>query len=191
MTRRQTSKDRRTNNGLQRFLLLYIVVILILVCFVVVKLVRDEVKTSKFQAKYLSAISQQLGFKLASGPSSSIRYPEYGPYDQRMGYTLLPDIINRLDQSGYRITSQASFSPMMTELANYGFFNIYHEKTQAGLQITDKTNQVIFSAIYPAYGYPDFKSIPPVILNTLLFIENRELLNDENVTINPAIEWIG
>ncbi len=189
MTRRQLSKNRGNNNGLQRFLLLYIIVILVLVCFVVFKLVRDEVRTSKFQAKYLSAISHQLGFKLASGPSSSIRYPEYGPYDQRLGYTLLPDIINRLDQSGYRITSQASFSPMMTELANYGFFNIYHEKTQAGLRITDKSNQVLFSAIYPAYGYADFKSIPPVILNTLLFIENRELLNDENVTINPAIEW--
>ncbi|RIZ70409.1 MAG: carboxypeptidase [Methylococcales bacterium] len=189
MPRRQISKHRRTNNGLQRFLLLYIIVISIAVCFVVFKLIRDEVRTSKYQARYLSAISQQLGFKLTSGPSSSIQYPEYGPYDQRLGYTLLPDVINRLDQSGYRITSQASFSPMMTELANYGLFNIYHEKTQAGLHIVDKSDQVIFSAIYPTYGYPDFKSIPPIILNTLLFIENRELLNDENLTINPAIEW--
>ena len=189
MTRRQTYKDRSKNKSIQRFLLLYIIVVSIAVCFAVFKLVRDEVRTSRFQAQYLSAISKQLGFKLTSGPSSSIRYPEYGPYDQRLGYTLLPDIINRLEQVGYSIASQASFSPMMTELANYGFFNIYHEKSQAGLRISDKADQVIFNATFPANGYPDFKSVPPVILKTLLFIENRELLNDNNVTVNPAIEW--
>jgi membrane peptidoglycan carboxypeptidase len=36
---------------------------------------------------------------------------------------------------------------------------------------------------------PNFKAIPPLILDTLLFIENRELLNEENTTVNPAIEW--
>ena len=91
--------------------------------------------------------------------------------------------------SGFSITSQAAFSPMMNELADYGLFNIYHEKTQAGLRITDKADQVVFNAVYPAYGYPNFKAIPPLILDTLLFIENRELLNEEHTTVNPAIEW--
>ncbi|MDD1623916.1 MAG: transglycosylase domain-containing protein, partial [Methylococcaceae bacterium] len=46
-----------------------------------------------------------------------------------------------------------------------------------------------FNAVYPTYGYPNFQAIPPLVLNTLLFIENRELLNEEHATVNPAIEW--
>ena len=182
-------KSKKSSNKLLRNLAIYNVLVGLVVFISIVKLVRDEINTSKFQAKYLSAISQKLGFSLNKGPSSSIRFPEYGPYDQRLGYTLLPDVIKRLESAGYRITSQATFSPMMTELADYGLFNIYHEKAQAGLRITDKSDQVIFNAIYPAYGYPDFKSVPPVIMDTLIYIENRELLGKENVTINPAIEW--
>ena len=174
---------------IHRFLAVYIVAVLLIIGFVIAKLVREEVQTSKYQARYLSAISEQLSFKLAPGPSSSIRYPEYGPYDERLGYTLLPEVIKRLENSGFSITSQAAFSPMMNELADYGLFNIYHEKTQAGLRISDKSDQVVFNAVYPAYGYPNFKAIPPVVLNTLLFIENRELLKEEYVTVNPAIEW--
>jgi membrane peptidoglycan carboxypeptidase len=180
---------QKPNQVINRFLAVYIVAALLVVGFVIFKLVQEEVKTSKYQARYLSAISEQLSFKLAPGPSTSIRYPEYGPYDQRLGYTLLPEVIKRLENSGFSITSQAAFSPMMNELADYGLFNIYHEKTQAGLRITDKADQVVFNAVYPAYGYPNFKAIPPLILETLLFIENRELLNEEHSTVNPAIEW--
>jgi membrane peptidoglycan carboxypeptidase len=180
---------QKQNRVISRFLAIYIVAVLLVIGFVIVKLVRDEVKTSRYQARYLSAISEQLSFKLVSGPSTSVRYPEYGPYDQRLGYTILPEVIKRLEKSGFSITSQAAFSPMMAELADYGLFNIYHEKTQAGLRITDKADQVVFNAVYPAYGYPNFKAIPPLILDTLLFIENRELLNEENTTVNPAIEW--
>ena len=180
---------QKPSQVIHRFLAVYIVAALLVVGFVIFKLVQEEVKTSKYQARYLSAISEQLSFKLAPGPSTSIRYPEYGPYDQRLGYTLLPEVIKRLENSGFNITSQAAFSPMMNELADYGLFNIYHEKTQAGLRITDKADRVVFNAVYPAYGYPNFKAIPPLILETLLFIENRELLNEEYVTVNPAIEW--
>ncbi|MDD5276550.1 MAG: transglycosylase domain-containing protein [Methylovulum sp.] len=174
---------------IQRILAIYIVIVSLAIAFVVTKLIRQEVQTSKYQAHYLSQISKQLSFKLMPGSSQSIRYPEYGPYDERLGYTLLPKAIDRLKKSGYSITAQASSSSMMTELADYGLFNIYHEKTQAGLRIFDRSNQLIFNAVYPNYGYPSFQAIPPVILNTLLFIENKELLNAENTTVNPAIEW--
>ena len=180
---------QKPNPVIHRILELYIVVGLLIIGIVTAKLVQEEVKTSKYQARYLSEISKQLSFKLAPGPSSSIRYPEYGPYDQRLGYTLLPDIIERLEKSGFSIAYQASPSPMMTELADYGLFTIYHEKTQAGLRITDKSDQLVFNSVYPTYGYPNFQAIPPLVLDTLLFIENRELLNEEYTTVNPAIEW--
>lgn len=171
-------------------LAVYIAVAIIAIAVVLARIVQQEVKTSKYQAQYLSQISQQLSYKLVPGSSSAIRYPQFGPYDQRLGYTLLPDAIRRLEKAGFGITAQATVSPMMTELVDeYGLFTIYHEKTQAGLRILDKNNQVIFNTVYPSYGYSNFDAIPPVILNTLLFIENRELLNEQNTQVNPAIEW--
>ena len=55
--------------------------------------------------------------------------------------------------------------------------------------LTDRNDQVLFNATYPSYTYPNLDSIPPLILYTLLFIENRELLNENPITRNPAIEW--
>ncbi|MEI6145443.1 MAG: transglycosylase domain-containing protein [Methylococcales bacterium] len=183
MSRRPVRKKAKS------FRALYIALALALIGLVATKLVRDEVRTSKYQAQYLSAISEQLSYKLVPGSSASIRFPEYGPYDERLGYTSLPDIIGHLKINGFSVTSQASISPMMAELADYGLFSIYHEKSQAGLRITDKNDQIVFNSLFPAHGYPNFKAIPPLILDTLLFIENRELLSDDNSTVNPAIEW--
>lgn len=179
------------NNKLSLFRIVVLTSVVLFGVFAViaVKLLKEEIKTSKYQSQYISAISKQLSYKLNPGPSSSIRYPEYGPYDQRLGYTLLPDTINRLEKAGFTISAQASSSPMMTQLVDDGLFMIYHEKTQVGLRILDQTDHEIFSNVYPAYGYPKFEDIPPLILYTLLFIENRELLDETHTTINPAIEW--
>ncbi len=179
------------NNRLSiyRIFVLSCVALLVIFGVIAVRLLNEEIQTSKYQSQYISAISKQLSYKLDPGPSSSIRYPEYGPYDQRLGYTLLPDTITRLERAGFTITAQASSSPMMTQLVDDGLFMIYHEKSQVGLRILDQTDQEIFSNVYPTYGYPNFEAIPPLVLYTLLFIENRELLDDTHTTINPAIEW--
>jgi membrane peptidoglycan carboxypeptidase len=176
--------------AISRLLLLYILGGCAAIGFTVSMLVKKEVQTSQYQARYLSEISRQLSSELKPGPSPAIRYPDHGPYDQRLGYTLLSGEIARLEKSGFNITSQAAISPMMTRLVDdYGLFPIYREKTRAGLRIVDQANQTIFSAIYPSHGYPDFNTIPPLILKTLLFIENRELLDENHKNINPAVEW--
>jgi len=176
--------------ALSRLLLLYVLGGCIVIGIAVTTLVKKEVQTSKYQARYLSTISKQLSSELKPGHSSAIRYPDHGPYDQRLGYTLLSDEIARLEKSGYSVTTQASISPMMSRLVDdYGLFPIYQEKTRAGLRIVDQANRTIFSAVYPTHGYPDFNAIPPLVLNTLLFIENRELLDENHRNINPAVEW--
>ncbi len=176
--------------ALSRLLLLYVLAGSVVIGISVTSLVKKEVQTSKYQARYLSEISKQLSSELKPGHSSSIRYPDHGPYDQRLGYTLLSDEIARLEKSGYSVTTQASISPMMTRLVDdYGLFPIYQEKTRAGLRIVDQADQTIFSAVYPSHGYPNFNAIPPLVLNTLLFIENRELLDENHKNINPAVEW--
>jgi len=176
--------------ALSRLLLLYVLGGCFVIGIAITTLVKKEVQTSKYQARYLSAISKQLSSELKPGPSATIRYPDHGPYDQRLGYTLLSDEIARLEKSGYSVTTQASISPMMSRLVDdYGLFPIYQEKTRAGLRIVDQANQTLFNAIYPSHGYPDFNAIPPLVLNTLLFIENRELLNETHKNVNPAVEW--
>jgi len=176
--------------ALSRLLLLYVLGGCVVIGIAVTTLVKKEVQSSKYQARYLSAISKQLSSELKPGHSSAIRYPDHGPYDQRLGYTLLSDEIARLEKSGYSVTTQASISPMMSRLVDdYGLFPIYQEKTRAGLRIVDQANRTIFSAVYPTHGYPDFNAIPPLVLNTLLFIENRELLDENHRNINPAVEW--
>lgn len=172
-----------------KVLLVGLAATLVFIGFVLTGIVTEEVRTSKYQARYLSEISKQLSFKLQPGASSSVRYPEYGPYDQRLGYTLIPEAIARLQNAGFKITSQAASSPMMMQLVDDGLFNIYHEKTQAGLRIVDQSDRVIFSNLYPVHGYPSFEAIPPLVLYTLLFIENRELLDESRTNVNPAIEW--
>lgn len=175
--------------ALNRFLTGYIILGVILIIAVIARIVHQEVVTSKFQARYLSDIAKQLTFKLDNGPSKSILYPSYGPYDQRMGYTLIPGSIDRLEKVGFNISQQASSSPMMGELAGYGLFPIYQEKSRSGLRIVDQSDKAIFSTLYPSHGYPSFEAIPPLVVQTLLFIENRELLNNRYPSQNPAVEW--
>lgn len=172
-----------------RFSALAVLMALLVGIFIFVELVREEIKTSKLQAHYLSEITKQLSFKVNPGASSAIRFPDFGPYDERLGYSLLPSSIARLQKAGYSITAQAESSPMMTQLEDYGLFSIYNEKTQAGLRILDQNNQPLFAATYPSHGYPNFEAVPPVVLYTLLYIENRELLKENDNTFNPAIEW--
>ncbi|MEN9597091.1 MAG: hypothetical protein RL236_1525 [Pseudomonadota bacterium] len=181
---------KKKSRIVSRLLLTYTVIGSIAVTGIAFKLVKDEVQLSRYQARYLSEISKQISFKLENKASNSIRYPNHGPYDRRLGYTLLSDQIDRLEKEGFGISAQATASPMMTQLMDeYGLFPLYHEKNQAGLRLVDNSDKPLFAAAYPIYGYPNFDVIPPVILNTLLYIENRELLNENRKNVNPAVEW--
>ena len=68
-------------------------------------------------------------------------------------------------------------------------FPIYNEKAQAGLRISDDNNRTLYSASYPRDAYANFDSIPPLLVNSLLFVENRHLMDENGKTWNPAIEW--
>jgi len=70
-----------------------------------------------------------------------------------------------------------------------GLYPIYHPKTVAGITLYDRDGQKLYSESYPNHVFADFTDIPPLLVETLLFIENRELLKDGPVTRNPVIEW--
>lgn len=48
---------------------------------------------------------------------------------------------------------------------------------------------MLYQYNYPQHLYPDFAAIPPVIVNSLLFIENRDLLDTKDPRNNPAVDW--
>ncbi len=148
-----------------------------------------EMKTSDLQARYLSSIGDHLRFWVEPGSSPAIRYPTAGPYDERLGYTALSKFQQRLCSLGFSVTAQARFSPELLRVVDNGLYASYFEKIQAGLTILDRNDKVLFSKTYPARIYPDFDAIPPLVIKTLLFIENRELLDDRNPHLNPAVEW--
>ncbi|MCX9155494.1 transglycosylase domain-containing protein [Niveibacterium sp. 24ML] len=148
-----------------------------------------EASTSRLQSRYLSEWGQRMNFKLAPGKSDAIRFPATGPFDQRFGYTALPQITTRLTARHYAVTDQARISPEMAQTIDAGLFAPYREKTRGGLAIDDCAGEALFDAQIPVRAYDKFESVPPMLVRSLLFIENRELLSPEHLTKNPAIEW--
>lgn len=148
-----------------------------------------EVRTSRFQAQELSRYAKTLSYRVMPGPSRSIAYPKEGPFDKRLGYTYLPLMLERLEQRGFSVEQQAQFSPALLNYAQRGFFVPYPEKIQTGLSISDCRGTPFYEFRYPQQRYPSFSAIPPLISGSLLFIENRHLLDPEQPQANPAVDW--
>ncbi|HTD06732.1 transglycosylase domain-containing protein, partial [Undibacterium sp.] len=124
-----------------------------------------------------------------AGASNAIRFPQKAPFDERLGYSDLPVFLNRLQSKEFAIVKQARISPRMAALVDDGYFAPYPEKTQGGLSIVDCHNGQLFQERYPKRIYAAFDDIAPVLINSLLYIENRELLDPQYPKRNPAVEW--
>lgn len=163
--------------------------ILLLVSYITFSLIADELQSSSLQARYIAKYAADLDFKLQPGQSREIRFPDAGPFDERLGYTRIPGFVQRLGSSGFDVTHQVRFSPKLMELTDSGLFPPYREKAQGGLSLFDCKGDGIYSARYPERIYEKYESVPQLMRDTLLFIENRELLDDRYPNRNPAIEW--
>ncbi len=93
--------------------------------YIVVSLVASEVRTSQWQARYMSRLGKSLTYEIEPGPSNSIRYPHSGPYDERLGYERLGEFGERLLRHGYVTTAQAHMSDDMVRLMDQGIFPPY------------------------------------------------------------------
>jgi membrane peptidoglycan carboxypeptidase len=162
---------------------------IVLVCAALAVLTVGELRHSRGQSRYLSARARAFTFQLEDGPSKSIHFPEPAPYDNRMGYSSIPTFVGLLTARGFEVEAQAGLSPDLLRYARWGFFPPYLEKSQAGLEILDFRGETIFSSRYPGHVYTRFESIPGLIVDTLLFIENREVLDFRHPYRNPAVEW--
>ncbi|RMT89454.1 hypothetical protein ALP39_03428 [Pseudomonas marginalis pv. marginalis] len=148
-----------------------------------------EMRTSHWQAQKLSHLAATLGYTLEPGPSDAMVYPGDGPFDKRLGYSDLDEFLPRLLKRNYLIQSQVRFSAPLMAYTERGLFVPYAEKIQAGLSINDCRAEPLYHFTYPQQSYQDFAAIPPVVVNSLLFIENRELLDPAQPEANPAVDW--
>jgi membrane peptidoglycan carboxypeptidase len=160
-----------------------------LLALVLIGLIAWELVSSALEAKYLVKTAQKMTWQMQPGPSKRIRYPGDGPYDVRLGYHALPTYLTRLDKAGWQIDQQAKISVQMQRVGELGLFLPYKEKDQTGLSLFDSDGQLLYLGKHPTRVYDQFDAIPPVLVNALLYIENRELLADQFPTRNPAVEW--
>ena len=151
--------------------------------------VRDELRTAELQSRELSRFASTLHFELQPDASATITYPQHGPFDQRLGYARLPEFLPRLERQGFDITQQVTFSEPLQKYVKQGFYPPYQEKDQAGLSLFDSGHEALFDYAYPQGSYTRFDAIPDLVVQTLLFLENRDLLNPDARLANPAVDW--
>jgi hypothetical protein len=87
------------------------------------------------------------------------------------------------------VVAQARLSPLHQRLVRLGMAPVYREKTQTGSHHPRRQRRPFYEVRYPNRVYPDFDSVPPLVAQTLTFIENRELLDPIHLFRNPAVEW--
>lgn len=149
----------------------------------------DEMQTSGTQAKWLAWYDQKLTFSLHGEANPAMRFPKFGPYNERLGYSYMPFFLKSLQADDFTVAAQMRASPTYDNLLRHGFYPVYRAKTVAGLTLYDRYGEKIYSASYPNHVFDSYSDIPPLLASTLLYIENRDLLKDGPVTRNPVIEW--
>ncbi|MDD3030069.1 MAG: transglycosylase domain-containing protein [Alphaproteobacteria bacterium] len=152
-------------------------------------LVYNEIITSEAQAKWFSHYTQKVSFAMEPGSNPAMHYPLWGPYNARLGYQYLPFYTKALAAEDFSVAAQMRGSAMYNTLIGLGLYPPYYPKTTAGLTLYDREGKKLYAASYPQKVFSDFSAIPPLLVQTLLYIENRELLQDGPVTRNPVIEW--
>ncbi len=150
---------------------------------------RYEARASWLQARYFTRQASQLTNEIGAGPSDRIRFPGDGPYDRRFGYARLPAALQTATGRGYRIAAQVRVSERFAETVDRGVSPIFREKTQAGLRILDRRGATVFESRYPERTYSSVDSVPPAVWQTLLFLEDRALLDPRFRNHNPSVDW--
>ncbi len=190
--RLRSRRFRRRRNWLPQFLRVAAALRWVAALAVVLLLiygVAAEIRTSFLQSVVFSRLVRHISFTVTSGPSHSIVFPQYGPYDRRLGYAELPRFINSLEDHDFAIARQASWSPALKYFVEGGGYAIYHEKERAGLSLFDRDGNPLYRARYPERTYEGFAAIPPLVVSSLSFVEDRDLFAADEPDRNPAINW--
>ena len=148
-----------------------------------------ELRTAYFQSLYFSRWAHELTYSVQSGANSSVQFPTGGPQDQRLGYARLPSFIDSLKAREFAVVRQSAPSAELASFVADNGYAVYREKEVAGLTLRDRDGVAFYRTGYPQHLFGNFDAIPPLIVNTLLFIEDRDLLDNDYPRQNPAVIW--
>src|SRR5581483_2865325 len=148
-----------------------------------------EAQTSLLQSWIFTSTNERLFYSLEDGPSRAIAFPRAGPFDERRGYSKLPAFQARLTAQNYRVTRQARQSETMLMLEEHGVSPPYPERPDAGLEILGADGAPLFRYGQSEFLFGKIDDIPPLLVKTLLFLENRDLDHPATPWQNPVIEW--
>lgn len=148
-----------------------------------------EARTSYLESFLIARVAKPASFTVENGANAALRFPPASPYDDRLGYAHIGTYVEALTARHFVVERQARMSPELARIAAIAGYPIYREKAQAGLVLLDRSGAPVYSTIYPEQAYADFASIPPIVVNSLLFVEDHDLLDPLTPHRNPAIDW--
>jgi membrane peptidoglycan carboxypeptidase len=155
----------------------------------VVACVYIEIQTSLLQSWFFTRTNEQLSFQLKEGQSTAIAFPRSAPFDDRRGYSKLPAFQSRLEGQGYQVAQQIHQSEKMVQLIKRGISPPYVEPPETGLDIRGANGAPLFRHAQSEFLFAKMDDIPPLLVKTLLFLENRDLDHPASPWQNPAVEW--
>jgi len=147
-----------------------------------------EWRTGFLQSEALSKVASRLDYTVAPGPSELIVPPANGPFDERLGYSRLPEITEQLRSRGFSIEEQARFSKDLALAARLGVTPPFDEPADAGLVIRGSDGGVLYDERGKQRDFGSYDEIPPLLVRTLVLMENRSLAA-RGPRANPAVEW--
>src|SRR5258708_3478012 len=144
-----------------------------------------EMRSSFLQSRLLSQRTAEMTFALGLGPAGYMPFPSSGPYDERLGFSRIPSFAQSLGVRQYVIEDQARLSPTLQQLIEGGGYAVYHEKPRTGLTLLDRAGEPLYAARFPERAYGIFQNVPPLVIRTLLFVEDQHLLDVRFPCRNP------
>ncbi|MDX1677446.1 transglycosylase domain-containing protein [Arsukibacterium sp.] len=165
----------------------YLPWLLLLLVVLLAALLYQESRNHFYQSTFWHWYAAKLRYQVQPGAATQIRFPAAGPFDHRFGYTQLPAWSSKLQHAGFAITAQSQFSDPLLQYAEYGFSPPYAEKNHAGLRIMGCQQEQMYQHRSPAFQFDNLQNIAPLLVQSLLFIEDRTLLSPDHFHANPAV----
>ena len=162
----------------------------LLLAFLAAALVIREMHTSALQSQVFAYCSKKMTYTVGPGPSDSVVFPRGGPWDERLGYSRIPEFSRLLEGQGFRVREQARFTRELQLAAGLGLTPPYREPAGAGLVIRSAQGNALYQAVSGASLFASYEEIPPPIVDALLFIEDRGLARrPADCRTNPVVDW--
>ncbi len=148
-----------------------------------------EFRTSAVQSWLFSRLAGDASYWVEPGPSNEFLQPQSGPFNERFGYTRLGEFRDHLEGRGFEIAEQARFSPGLARLTRWGFSPPFRGPVDTGLVIRDSRGAPLYDYMRRRPRFEAFEEIPLQILRSLLYIEDRHVLDSTEPRRNPVVDW--